>query len=188
MTDITFNFVLPQDPSEIWLPIPSFEGFYEVSSMGRVRTLTKSKVHEAGYIFKLKPHKSGYVYAKLVGYNGKRKSHLVHCLMMQAFNPTPSSTKVEVNHIDGIKHRNVLSNLEWLTHQANILHARDVLKVWADNRGEKSGNAKLTDDDVREIRCLWADGMQQKAIAPMFSVSQVRISQIVNRKAWSHIE
>jgi hypothetical protein len=178
---------------ELWKPVPlhGFDKLYEVSSLGRVRASTNRKNMRAGDILSGKPHKkTGYCYVNITSVGGRRKHLLIHRLMMLAFDPIPNADDMDVNHIDGIKSHNILSNLEWMEHVDNIIHAHKVLKVGADNRGEKSGNAKLTDDNVREIRRLWdnGEGMQQTAIARMFGVSSVRISLIVRRKSWKHIE
>lgn len=190
MSDVNSQIQIPQDYPEVWEGIPGYIGIYEISSLGRVRTLTRRKSIKAGYIFRLKPHKSGYFYADLTDRNGNRKKCFVHRLMMLAFHPIDNPDDMDVNHKDGQKGRNVLSNLEWLSHQANIIHARDVLKVWADNRGEKSGKSKLMDEDIRQIRRLWnnGQGMQQTEIAKLYHVSSVSISNICNRRTWAHVE
>lgn len=74
--------------------------------------------------------------------------------------------------------------------QANIIHARDILKVWPDNRGEKAGKSNLIDNDIRQIRRLWdnGNGMQQIEIAKLYGVSSVSISNICNRKTWGHVQ
>lgn len=142
------------------------------------------------YIFRIKPHKSGYFYAGLTDRHGNKKKCFVHRLMMLAFCPIENTDDMDVNHKDGQKGRNVLSNLEWLSHQANIIHARDILKVWPDNRGEKAGKSNLIDNDIRQIRRLWdnGNGMQQIEIAKLYGVSSVSISNICNRKTWGHVQ
>lgn len=177
---------------ELWKPVPlhGFDKLYEVSSLGRVRASINRKNMRAGDILSGKPHKNGYCYVNITSIGGRRKHLLVHRLMMLAFEPIPNADDMDVNHIDGIKSHNVLSNLEWVEHVDNIIHAHKVLKVGADNRGEKSGNTKFTEDDVRKIRYLWDDGngMKQTEIAKMYNVSSVCINLIVRRKTWGHIK
>jgi hypothetical protein len=174
-----------QDPTER-RAIPGYEGIYEIDILGNVYAMQKHKGLKAGRMNQPTRHKSGYMYINL-SKNKKAKKHYIHCLVMDAFNPTEDKT-LEVNHIDGVKSNCALSNLEWLSHAQNMIHARTIDGTWKDHRGESMGSAKLTEDDVKHIRRLWENGMQQKEIAPMFGVSPVRISLIVNRKSWKHVE
>lgn len=103
---------------EIWKAVKGYEGLYEVSDLGRVRSLprnnTKGKI--------LKPYASphnGYCYVSLSKEN-KRISKRVHKLVMMAFNPKPSGKELEIDHRDRNKENNRLDNLQWVTHTENI--------------------------------------------------------------------
>lgn len=113
---------------EIWAPIPGYEGMYDVSSIGRVRSyldptgFDKDKRLEEPELMKPQLHKRGYLYVTLRK-DGKGHKGYINNLMGKAFIPNPEN-KPEVNHIDGIKTHNVLSNLEWNTRAENMEHAR----------------------------------------------------------------
>ena len=102
---------------EIWLPIPNFEGLYEVSNLGRVKRL-HSKTTRI-----LVPYITRRGYGRVVlSKNGKPHKWLVHRLVATVFVSNPDN-KPQVNHIDGNKHNNTANNLEWVTQIENQLHA-----------------------------------------------------------------
>ena len=96
---------------EVWKKIPNFED-YEVSTMGRVRSNNK--------IMKLSDNGLGYFQVKLWS-NRKMTRRYIHRIVMETFSPT--SKKMEVNHIDHDKGNNRLDNLEWVTHKENLRKA-----------------------------------------------------------------
>lgn len=98
---------------EIWKQIPNYEGLYEVSSYGNIRNARK--------LLKFYEINSGYLALKLVK-EKQRISPLVHRLVAQSFCSNPNNY-AEVNHIDGNKHNNHYSNLEWCTSSFNKQHA-----------------------------------------------------------------
>lgn len=186
MTEHSSDSLDSQVPAER-RPIPGYEGIYEIDTLGNVYAMQKHKGLKAGRMNQPSKHKkTGYMYINL-SKNKKATKYYLHCLVMSAFNPT-NDKSLEINHEDGDKGNNALRNLTWMTHAENMIHARTIDGTWEDHRGENMGSAKLTDDDVRQIRRLWSGGMQQKEIAPMFGVSQVRISLIVRRKSWKHVK
>jgi len=150
---------------------------YLISDRGRVYSCKRKKF--------LKPGKNryGYFYVVLCK-NGISKSHTIHRLVALAFIPNVFNKRT-INHIDGIKTNNYVENLEWSTHSENNQHAFDNgLK----QKGEKHGMAKLSEDQVLEIRKLYATGdYYQKDLAKIFDVDNSLISYIVNRKNWTHI-
>lgn len=100
---------------ETGMPIPGYENLYEVSSLGRISNYRK--------IMKTYSINSGYQCVKLYK-DGKKKAALVHRLIATSFIPNPDN-KPMVNHIDGNKLNNHVDNLEWVTCQENLKHARD---------------------------------------------------------------
>lgn len=113
---------------EIWKPIVGWEGLYEVSNLGNVRSLDRYvnqlnyKRFCKGQLLKPTFHKSNYFIVTLRN-SGVQKICKVHQLVMNTFNPNNSDEKLEINHIDGNTKNNNLNNLEWCTHQQNLQHA-----------------------------------------------------------------
>ena len=108
---------------EIWKDIKGYEGLYQVSSFGRVKSF--DSIDKLGRIRKgriLKGGKITHGYLKVKLYkNGIASHHRIHRLVAQAFIPNPEN-KSEVNHIDEDKTNNMLSNLEWVTRNENNNH------------------------------------------------------------------
>ena len=111
--------------SEEWRPIEGYEGLYEVSSYGRVRSLDRYvktcyeayKLHK-GKILSPAKDKNGYLKVNLCC-NGKHNTIRVHKLVAQAFIPNPDNLP-EVNHKDEVKTNNNVDNLEWCDRSYNI--------------------------------------------------------------------
>lgn len=114
---------------EIWLDVENYEGYYQVSSLGRVRSLDRDVWNKAngsysfikGKILKLDNNDKDYFQVGLTK-EGKRKTFLVHRLVASAFIPNPT-LKRTVNHKDCNKLNNEFTNLEWATYSENINHA-----------------------------------------------------------------
>lgn len=97
---------------EVWKDIDGYEGLYQVSNTGKVRSLRYRNRDEVRELF-LKPHNQGYLQVELHK-NGKRKMFTVHRLVAMAFVDGYEVGK-EVNHIDENKQNNVSTNLEWVS-------------------------------------------------------------------------
>lgn len=122
---INLNMVNPDEnfTDEIWKTIPDTNDKREVSDLGRVKTCLKNGKEKITYGSK---HDDGY---RHVSINGKRR--YIHALVMEAFKP--EGRKETVNHKDGIKHNNKLSNLEWATHIEQMAHANKNNLISKDN-------------------------------------------------------
>lgn len=110
--------------NEIWKDIPEYEGMYQVSNFGRIRSVDRIDNigrKQKGQIIKSLSHDLGYQRVKL-SKDGKLKNYLVHRLVAQAFLMLKGKAG-EVNHKDGNKQNNHVDNLEWVTRSDNILHA-----------------------------------------------------------------
>ena len=129
--------------------------------------------------------KSGYRIVNL-SFEGKTKTFYIHRLVAQAHIPNPEN-KATVNHIDGDKSNNRVSNLEWTTRSENSKHGYDngLIKI-PRGKGESHATSKLTEKQVLEIRKI---GKSKKArvLAKDFSVSICTIRDILYKKTWKHI-
>ena len=105
---------------EQWKPIQEFNGEYEVSNLGRVRSM-KRYYGMVGHIMPQTIQRKGY-YAVTFWKNNKAYCRKVHRLVIEAFTPNHDNLPC-INHIDGNKLNNHVSNLEWCTYQANMQHA-----------------------------------------------------------------
>lgn len=134
---------------ETWKPIKGYEGLYEVSNKGNVKTLRKNKIMSQAVGVN-----NGYCYVGLYK-NGKGKNVLVHRIVAIAFIDNPMGKKT-VNHIDGNKRNNTVENLEWATHSENHKHAfMTGLKVVSDNqRKAASETGKKTCDANRRRKAV----------------------------------
>lgn len=101
---------------EVWRDIPNFQGDYQVSDLGNVKSLKFSKER----ILKPSVHKDGYLFVTLHG-NNLRKVKLIHHLVAESFlNHVPNGFKMVIDHINDIPNDNRLSNLQIVTHRYNI--------------------------------------------------------------------
>jgi hypothetical protein len=169
-------------------PIPGYEGRYEMDRDGNVYALFPFKGQPSGRKMNTFRDSLGYVKLSLT-HNGQMKQHTVHRLLMLTWCPIENAHEREVNHIDGNKGNNDLSNLEWVTRRENMLHAHFVIKSWTHSqvKGEQINTAKLTEDKVREIRRLFKDGQTFQDLAVKFGVTPSNISYIVRGLTWRHV-
>lgn len=121
---------------------------------------------------------------------GKRLRVAVHRIVWIHFNKKAIPSALEVNHKDCNKQNHHPDNLELVTRPENVLHAiRTKGRRPKAQDGAENGQAKLTEDQVSEIRALWASrSISQREIAARFgNLSQSTISAIVTRKSWEHV-
>lgn len=106
---------------EEWKPVVGYEGLYEVSNYGDVKSLNTNKIRCK------KKDKYGY-YCINLSKNGKRKTYFIHQLVARAFIPNPNNYPC-VNHIDEKKTNNCVWNLEWCTHKYNNNYGNHIIKM-----------------------------------------------------------
>jgi len=160
--------------------IPGYVGRYQADEEGNIWSLPNCRYSETR-LMRNTINRCGY---KLVSINkdNKGKTFLVHRLVAAAFIPNPYN-KETVNHIDGNKTNNHVSNLEWCTRSENQYHAhrtglRKVLN------GEQHGKSKLSESDIIKIR---TDTRSHRKILKDYNISQSTICQIKTYKTWKHI-
>lgn len=166
-----------------WRPVRGYEGRYEVSDAGQVRSLVTDRI--------LRPGLTSRGYPSVVLYDGSSpkspQSYTVHTLVCAAF-IGPRISGLTVNHIDGDKTNNAVSNLELVTMQENCLHAvRTGLTVVPDGR---KLNGKLTEKNVRMIRRIYATPAKrgtQKKLARRFGVDPKVIQDVAHGRSYRDI-
>lgn len=128
---------------EVWKDIPGYEGLYQVSNYGNVRSLNYNK--QIGNVKELKQklRSNGYLEVHL-SKDSKRKYFLVHRLVAEAFLENPYLLP-QVNHIDGNKSNNYVSNLEYVTNSENQKHAYDT--------GLKNAQ-RVYESNRKPVRCI----------------------------------
>jgi len=175
---------------ELWKEIEGFEGSYEVSNIGRVRSLDRNiKVLSKGQFFirnvrgtilKSKVDRYGYISIELN--NGAPNYYTVHRLVAKAF-VVGYFPGAHVNHKNLDKTCNKDFNLEWVTNLENQRHANRA----GVRSGTKNGMSKLDDSKVKEIKALLSKGLNTVQIGKIFDVSNVTVSLIRRGKIWKHV-
>lgn len=170
--------------NEVWLPVVEWNGYYEVSNFGRVRSVARTlkdvtghSIHYKGKVLSqavtnLKKGKD-YMYVMLKK-DGKQYKRYVHVLVGQAFIEN-NENKPCLNHMDGNKQNNNLDNLEWSTFSENTQHAYDTGLI----------KSKVSNEDARFIYRAytpWDKKFGAVALAEMFGVTPGTIRRIANGK------
>ena len=171
-------------PHEIWRDVVGYEGLYQVSNIGRV----KSFYSLGERLLTPSSNKSGYMYVVLTK-DGVRKSCKVHTLVARAFLPNPENKPV-VHHKDSNRSNNRVENLQWVTHQENTAYA--VQKGSYDKEGGcDSPFAKLTEEDVRYIRKHYRSRSHEfgsNALARKFGVCKNTILNVVGHITYENVD
>lgn len=204
------QFTTEELNSEEWKPVYGLEELYAVSSLGRVRRIGHL-IPGRKTVDALKPLKDKYGYcAVMIGHRGqKQKRLLVHRIVMAAFHYPVNGRDIQVNHIDGNKSNNRLSNLEYVSPRENWEHAVRIglrsadfpevrrrargathysrTKPEAIPRGSRHGRAKITEETVREIRIFYLTTKSYKKVAAHFGLGKTTILHIIKGDTWKHV-
>ncbi len=176
--------------NEKWKPVKGYEGLYEISDYGNVKSLAKrvdsGKCHRSypERILKAYPDPKGYVKVVLSDWNHKSHTCKVHRLVADAFLDNPYKLP-QVNHIDGDKKNNTLHNLEWCDQSTNMKHAfSNGLKSVS---CELNPSSKLSKEDVLFIRSHYKPRDTEYGVTALsikFGVHRQTIGRIVRGVSW----
>lgn len=164
---------------EIWKDVPGYEGLYQCSNFGRV----KSFIYKKERILKSAKNNKGYLNVILTK-NKTHKQFKCHRLVLMSFIGVDIYKK-EVNHINNIKHDNRLENLEWVTPKENVIHSFRT-KLRNNVIGERCFKSKLTSIQVLEIRSIGRT-KTLKEISEIYKIKEPSVWQIITKKSWKHI-
>lgn len=176
---------------EEWRDIKGFDGFYQVSNTGKVRSCCNGgRIGGKGAwrLRALSANPDGYLKVRLYQ-GGKDMTQRVHTLVAQAFLPNPNGYGT-VNHKDGNKTNNVVDNLEWADRSEQMVHAYK-LGLKKPVRGSKNSQAKLTDDDVRYIRSHYKRLSQEfgtVALGRKFGLTNAAIGKVVRGETYQNVK
>lgn len=190
---------------EVWRDIKGYEGVYQVSNLGRVKSLARIvtmrnqvctySVHKKECIMKGSITSCGY--PQVILSNPTKRVARVHRLVAETFLAPPSQEILDecreagldyvlINHRDSNRKNSSLYNLEWCTPSYNLYYEGTRIGLPSVS-GSNSTNAILTEDDVTKIlELLRGGGISQEKIAEMFGVKQITISNIWCGRSWSH--
>lgn len=183
------NLSLVDIEGEEWKDVVGWEGLYQISNMGRVKSLSRWRncAHVGHFrkskIMKIYPDSRDKYLSTILMSNDIKIYVLVHRLVATAFVPNPLNLP-QVNHKFGITWDNRASELEWMTKSQNIQHAFDTgLKIGL--RGEKNGNSKLTQRQVDEIRAKYIPYIYtKKMLAKEYKINIRNIAHILDNEMW----
>jgi hypothetical protein len=176
--------------NEVWKNVPNYEGFYQVSNLGRIVSLDRYvkkwngiKLHKGRVLTPRIDSKSNRFSIQL-NKEGKRINAAISRTVLLTFvGIAPGGT--ECCHNDGNCQNNRLENLRWDTPSNN---QKDRIKHGTYQYGEKNPSAKLSKNDVLDIREMYATGKYtQREIARMYHINYVTVFDIVHRVNWKHI-
>jgi hypothetical protein len=172
--------------TERWLPCPGYEGLYEVSNLGRVRSLH----FEPPRILKFGTDQTDYPIVALskngsIKNGGTRKTFTVHRLVAIAFHGHKrNALHNEVAHLDGNRKNASADNLKWVSKVENMSHK---LLHGTDHRGSKHPHAILNEGQVIRILDLLVEGYSCNELAKQFGVKGSTIDCILKGKNWRHV-
>jgi len=168
---------------EKWKDIPGYEGMYQASDFGNVRSLNYRKTKKIGVMSQTK-NKNGYLHTTLYK-NKKTITVLVHRAVIMSFYGV---SELHVNHKNMNKTDNSLANLEFCTRSENMRHALNNKKFnFTDRKGSLNINAKLSEGDVLEIKKKISEGFSNGEICLEYNVQKGMISKIRTGRNWGHV-
>lgn len=185
-----------ENTMEIWKDVIGYEDIYQISNLGRLKALPRVWYSgKNGCVKKEKPEQimkcrlaknTGYCLVKLIK-NGNEKHVYIHRLVAEAFIPNPNNLP-QVNHKDGNKENNCVSNLEWVTAKENIIHAEKM--KFRKPRKEYKEKITLTQDEIKWIRENYIPRDKNfggAALSRKFNVDRSVITNIIQFHTYKNI-
>lgn len=160
---------------EIYKPVKGYEGLYEVSNLGNVKSLKKVRGRALSGERLLKPHiVNGYVMVTLCK-DSKPFNASVHRLIAEAFIPNPEN-KETINHIDGNKQNNSIDNLEWATQRENNIHAYRTGLHNPKKNGRTGKRKPKTEEEKKFISLKTKEAMKREDVQKKLHKSRKRVA------------
>lgn len=173
--------------SEEWRDIIGYEGWYQVSSEGRIKSVDRLVRHRKGFvklpekILNPSRHYAGYLIISLYK-NRQRKACFVHRLVAGAFiENSDANVKREVNHKDKDRTNNRTANLEWVSPAENAQHA------YLTRSSIKGSTRKLTKENVLQIIELYNAGESITQITRIINAHRVSVQKVIRGETWRHL-
>ena len=177
---------------EVWKEIEGYEGFYAISTIGRVKSLSRTFIKSDGRRYTVKEKiikpaidKDGYLRIEL-NKIGDTKKYYVHRLVGLAFINNPNN-KPQINHIDFDVKNNIVENLEWVTNQENIQHNVKHGRL-KDQYGQDNPNVKINKEIVFKIRNLRMEGKTLDEISRLTGTSVSNVKNVIYKKTWTWLK
>lgn len=175
--------------SEQWKAVPGYEAIYEVSDLGRVKSLSRPAICRGG-IRIIRERILKFNFGAQGGYpcvglykDGVSRTWFIHQLVMLAFvGPVPDG--MEVRHFNGDECDPKLSNLLYGTRKQN---RDDGQRLGEIPRGAARWNAKLTESAVAALRLAAQSGESRAAIAQRLGINKMTVGKIIRRETWAHV-
>lgn len=158
--------------SEQWRDIPRYEGLYQAGDQGNIRSVVRKNTERVQKTILNKGTTGKGRQHVMLSKDGIRQTYTVHKLVLSTWAGAPTMNEV-VHHINGVKHDNRLDNLTYRK------------KEFAQPRGHRVHTAKLTEDNVREIR---ASKDKQTYLAAIYNVTAATICYVQSHKTWRHVK
>ena len=164
-----------ENSPEIWMPVPNYEGLYEISNQGRFAALRKD-----GRFYRKLNDKTHYLSVSVKSIDGKpQKSFYIHTLVAHVFiQPRPDG--LVVRHLDGNRYNNKVENLAYGTNSQNVA---DSVKHGI-YKGSNNGRSIINESGAKAIKHLYANGITHKLLSESFGVTVQAIYAITSNRNW----
>jgi hypothetical protein len=164
-----------ENSPEVWMPVPNYEGLYEISNHGRFAAIRKD-----GRFFRKLNDKTHYLSVSVKSMDGKpQKSLYIHTLVAHVFiKPRPDG--LVVRHLDGNRYNNKVENLAYGTNAQNVA---DSVKHGI-YKGSNNGRSIINESGAKAIKHLSQNGVTHKMLADSFGVTVQAIYAITSNRNW----